>query len=82
MKTIYQNIKNWIRTDGLLHISCSALIVVFLNNFMPLWCAAIIALAFSIGKEIYDRHHNGTAEIHDIICDGIGIIIGMIICLL
>lgn len=74
---------NWLRTDGLLHLVISALIVVLFGAFLPVWAAVLIAAVAGIAKEIYDRASGkGTAEWHDLICDGIGIVLGVLICLL
>lgn len=73
---------NWLRTDGLLHLVISALIVVLFGAFLPVWAAVLIAAVAGIAKEIYDRASGeGTAEWHDLICDGIGIVLGVLICL-
>lgn len=74
---------NWLRTDGLLHLVISALIVVLFGAFLPVWAAVLIAVVAGIAKEIYDRvSGNGKAEWHDLICDGIGIVLGVLVCLL
>lgn len=73
---------NWLRTDGLLHLVISALIVVLFGAFLPVWAAVLIAAVAGIAKEIYDRASGeGTAEWRDLICDGIGIVLGVLICL-
>lgn len=77
-----KKIWKWVRTDGLLHIGYAALIFLSLEPFMPWWVAAIITVVLFIIKEIYDRHHGGCAEWHDIICDCIGLAYGIIIFLL
>jgi len=82
MKTIISKIWGWIRTDGLLHIACSALIMVLYASLVPMWCAAAITLAIGIGKEIYDKYTDGGVELHDVICDALGIVLGVAICLL
>lgn len=75
----FNTIKNWVRTDGLLHIVVSALICVMLGWINPIWIAPLVTLLIGIGKEIYDKvSKKGTAEWHDLICDIIGIVIGML----
>lgn len=70
-------IKRWVRTDGLLHMLVSALLVVAFGWIRPLWVAPAVAMAIGIAKEIYDKvSGKGTAEWHDIICDIIGIAVG------
>lgn len=78
MKVI-KKIWEFVRTDGLLHIACSALILDMLKNWMPLWAAILVVVIIGIGKELYDRKHEGTSELHDLICDAIGIVIGSMI---
>ena len=41
--------------------------------------AILVVVIIGIGKEIYDRKHDGTPELHDLICDAIGIVIGSLI---
>ena len=72
---------NWIKQDGLLHIESSALIVVIFGLFLQWWIAGIISLATGIGKELWDIKH-GVPTWHDIICDIIGVIIGIFIVLI
>lgn len=74
---------NWIRIDGLLHILISAVICVALGWIRPLWIAPLVTLVIGLCKEIYDRvSGKGTAEWHDVICDVIGIVIGMCLIIL
>lgn len=74
---------NWLRTDGLLHLVISALIVVLFASFCPVWAAVLVAVALGAAKEVYDRvSGKGTAEWHDVICDGAGIVLGVLICVL
>lgn len=79
MKNLIKKIWKWMRSDGLLHIACSALIVLTFAAVLPLWAAALIAAVAGVAKEIYDRHNGGVAEWHDIICDAIGIVYGVLI---
>ena len=66
----------WLRTDGLLHVETSALIIVFVQKLFGL----LVAIVLGFAKEVYDRvSGNGTPEWHDLICDLIGIIIGLLI---
>ena len=71
----------WIRRDGLLHIETCAFIAVIFGLFLSWWAAGFVALAEGIGKEIWDIKH-GVANWHDLICDFIGIALGIIIVLL
>ena len=65
--------------DGLKHIIVSAIIITILNIFLPIWLSATITLVIGIGKELYDKiSDKGCAEWKDIVCDIIGIIIGVL----
>lgn len=66
--------------DGLLHIVFSSLIAVVLSLFLPIWVAAIITFAIGLAKElVYDLWlKKGTFELKDLICDAVGIIIGIL----
>lgn len=70
----------WLRVDGILHISVSANICTFFCACSPVWTACILTMVVGFCKEIYDRiSRKGTAEWHDIICDAIGTIIGVLL---
>lgn len=77
---------NWINKlfdlvalDGCKHIILSALIVVVANLFLPPWAAALIALAIGGLKEFNDyRTGTGQVQVKDIICDIVGLIIGLL----
>ncbi len=65
--------------DKLLHIVVSSAIVVVLGLLMPIWVAALAALGVGIAKEVYDKiSGKGCFEWMDIICDCIGILIGVL----
>ena len=69
---------NLFREDKLKHIVVSAIIMVALSLVLPKWVAAMITLTIGIGKEVYDSTGKGCAEWKDIVCDLIGIIIGVL----
>ena len=77
---------NWINKlfdlvalDGCKHIILSSLIVVVANLFLPTWAAVLIALAVGGLKEFYDyRTGSGQVQVKDIICDIVGLIIGVL----
>ena len=73
-------ILNYIAQDGLLHIILSSLIAAILSLFLPIWIAAIVTFIIGLAKElIYDLLlKKGTCELKDLICDVVGIIIGII----
>lgn len=76
MKKWIEKFIKWVRTDGLLHISCTAVIVLFFAGMFPWWVAALIGLAAGLGKEVYDYFHpdKHSTDIHDVLCDLLGIV--------
>ena len=72
----------WIRRDGLLHITVSMLLVIAMSVLLPVWLSVLIAFAIGIGKELWDKNHGGACTWHDIICDCIGLAIGTLITLI
>lgn len=72
----------WIKSDGLLHIETSAILCVALTAFMPWWGASAATLAIGVGKELWDKYHDGAATWHDIICDVLGILLGLALTLI
>lgn len=70
---------NLIGTDGMKHIILSAILTVVAKWLLPVWVAVALVLLIGIIKEIYDRvSGKGCAEWKDIICDIIGILIGIL----
>ncbi len=64
--------------DGLKHLVLSMLITKVLLLFLPIYLAILIALVISISKEVYDKiSGRGCAEWKDVICNLIGILIGV-----
>ena len=72
----------WIRTDGLLHLETSAILCVVFTAFLPWWGASAATLAIGVGKELWDKEHGGVATWHDVICDIIGILLGLALTLI
>ena len=70
------SIWGWIRRDGLLHIETCALIAVAVSLFLPWWVGGIAAMVAGVAKELWDTKH-GVATWHDVICDLIGVAIGI-----
>lgn len=74
---------DWIRQDGLLHITVSAILLIVLSVFLPVWVSAILALGIGAGKELWDKNHQGhCSSWHDFICDCIGVAGGTVIMIL
>ena len=70
---------NKLSRDKLLHIVVSAIIVVLLGLLLPAWVAALATLCVGIAKEVYDKvSGKGCFEWMDLICDCIGILIGIL----
>lgn len=66
-----------IRTDYLLHFETSALIALAFGLFLPWWVAALIALCAGIGKELWDKYHDGCPSWGDIAWDAAGVLAGV-----
>lgn len=72
------NLFNLIGSDGMKHIILSAILTVVAKWLLPVWVAAVLVLLIGIIKEAYDKvSGKGCAEWKDIICDIIGILIGI-----
>lgn len=81
MAKILENLKHWIKRDGLLHIESCALIAIVSGILVPWWAAGIIALFAGGLKELWDIKH-GVANWHDFICDSIGVLLSIPILLI
>ena len=65
--------------DGMAHIIVCQNLVMWLSKFTPLWLAIIITIAIIILKEIYDKYCKKTEfSIKDIICDCVGLALGVL----
>lgn len=73
-------ILDYLTRDRLLHIVFSAALVVIFNWVFSWVFAVILALLIGLGKEfIWDKFlGKGTFDVNDIICDVIGIILGIL----
>ena len=69
---------NYVGTDGLLHILCSAILVGLIDFFFPLYVAIIATFAIGVFKElVWDKWlGRGTFAWKDLLCDLLGILIG------
>ena len=86
MKNLWNKINSWIRKDGWLHIGVSTVLVMIFSGIliavkewnMALPVAGFLAFFIGLGKEVYDSIKKGESiEWHDLICDLIGITIGL-----
>lgn len=68
-----------IRRDSLLHAETCALIAVVAGLRLPWWGAGLVALAAGIGKEIWDKYHNGVPSWSDFFWDIAGAVAGALI---
>lgn len=77
-----KNVKDWVATDGLLHIETSALLLIIFQLFMPIYISALLTISIGLIKETIDywvkKCNNKEQVTHDIICDLVGILIGVI----
>lgn len=77
-----KDIMNWIGTDGLLHLFACWLIVLVATPIRGIWLAILASVILSLGKEIWDvfiqKDNCKEQAIHDIICDGIGVLAGLL----
>lgn len=71
-----------IKRDHLLHAETSALLCIALALALHVWLAIVLALAAGIGKEIWDKYHDGVATWDDISWDAVGVIVGGIIAII
>jgi hypothetical protein len=70
---------NLIGSDGMKHIILSAILTVVVKWLLPVWVAVGVVLSIGIAKEVYDKvGEKGCCEWKDIICDLIGIAIGVL----
>lgn len=72
----------WVAVDGLLHfLVCYAIVLTFAP--FSIWMAIAIAVVASLGKEAVDyfiqKDNNAQQVLHDIICDIMGIGLGVIV---
>lgn len=76
-----KKILNWINKDGALHIICCLAIVTSLANFLHPALAFFLGVFIGFAKEILWNAwmKKGQFSWHDIVCDLIGSVIGIII---
>lgn len=88
MKKMIQKFKNWFNehtiylagVDGMAHILVNVLLIAYL--YKPFgWWAIPISICIDILKEVIDMEEGDTKKNskHDIICDVIGIVLGILI---
>lgn len=90
MKKMIQKFKNWFNSktiylagvDGMAHILVNVLLIAYLYKHLGWWCIPV-TICIDILKEVFDRLEEDTQKNsnHDLICDAIGLILGIIIIL-
>lgn len=82
---ILKKIKEWIGTDGLLHFLICYAMVIALSPIIG-WWAILPTTIIAAAKEGYDffiqKDNNKPQVIHDLICDGAGIVLACLTMLL
>lgn len=71
--------------DGLLHLETSFMITVLLGTIFNIWWGVGMGILAGILKEVYDKlKKDCTWNMiwHDLICDGIGILLAILVILL
>lgn len=74
---------NRVGTDGLAHILVSLVLCGVLGAFLPLWAAVLATLAVGLAKElVWDWWlRRGTCDLKDVLCDAIGVLVGVLVSL-
>lgn len=79
IETLISKSLSKIGLDGMAHIIVCQNLVMYLSKFTPLWPAIIITVVIFILKEIYDKYCKKTEfSIKDIICDCVGLALGVL----
>mgnify|MGYP000132160496 FL=1 len=79
IETLISKPLSMIGLDGMAHIIVCQNLVMWLSKFTPLWLAIIITVVIFILKEIYDKYCKKTEfSIKDIICDCVGLALGVL----
>ena len=82
IETLISKSLSKIGLDGMAHIIVCQNLIIWLSKFfgiVPLWEAIIITIAIFILKEIYDKYCKKTEfSIKDIICDCLGLALGVL----
>lgn len=79
IETLISKSLSKIGLDGMAHIIVCQNLVMWLSKFTPLWLAVIITVVIFILKEVYDKYCKKTEfSIKDIICDCLGLALGVL----
>ena len=81
---MFEKITKWINdkvgVDGLLHILICKLIVDVCQLFVPILIAVLVAIVIALYKEFINDKlmKKGTYSVKDLICNAVGIVLGLI----
>ena len=65
--------------DGMMHFIVSSVISALLKVFVGVFPGIVITLIIGIAKEVYDRvSKKGSAEWKDVVCDILGMLVGVL----
>lgn len=79
IETLISKSLSKIGIDGMAHIIVCQNLAMWLFKLMPLWSAIIITVVIFILKEVYDKYCKKTEfSIKDIICDCVGLALGVL----
>ena len=70
---------DWLGTDGIINLESSALLMMVLMVFFPIFWSSIITFIIVIGKCTFDKSRGHEHEKHDFICAVIGILLGIML---
>lgn len=81
-----KELRKWIGSDGLLHFLVCYAVTLTLTPFVGVWWTLLIVIATSCFKEAWDyfvqRDNDKEQVIHDLICDGAGVMIALTVLIL
>lgn len=84
VRNCYQKVKEWVGVDGLLHFLCCYCITITFG-LINWWIGVITSAAAGVSKEMYDyfiKKSSASNIHHDLICDGVGILLSEMILML
>lgn len=70
---------SWIGKDGLLCLETSAILILFFLGFLPMLWAFLATLLSGVIKSIIDKRDGSSCEKHDLLCNVIGCILGILL---
>lgn len=82
MKNFLKKLWNLLAIDGLLHLETSFIIMISCSLLFNIGIGITVSVLAGLLKEVYDKiKKNCTKEmiVHDLICDGIGILLALIL---